>query len=46
MSHKSGHVIIDNASQRKINNLPEEKQEQIEAILEKANEDIEAILDH
>jgi len=45
MTHKSSHIIIDAASQKEFDKLPEDKREQIEAILEKANQDIEAILE-
>ena len=45
MSHKSGHVIISNASQEDIARLSEDQREKIEAILEDANKEVDKVLD-
>jgi len=45
MTHKSGTIIISNASQREIDNLPEDKREKIEAILERANKEVDKVLE-
>ena len=45
MSHKSGHIIISNASQPEIDNLPEDKQEKIQEILERANKEVDKVME-
>jgi len=45
MTHKSGTIIISSASQKEIDDLPEDKQEKIKAILERANKEVDKIMD-
>ncbi len=44
MTHKSSHIIIEQAFAQELKGMPEEIREKVEAILEKANEDIKAVL--
>jgi len=45
MTDRSSHIIINTASQKEIDKLPEDKQEKIKAILERANKEVDKVLD-
>ena len=45
MIHISSHIIINNAFQEEIDQLPEDKKEKIEAILEQANKEVDKVLE-